>query len=414
MLQRIINIYVKSFEGLSKGSYMLALMMFFNRLGTLIFPFLTLYITVDLGYTVVQAGTASAMFSAGGLVGAFLGGVMSDKMGQYRTMFISLLGAGVVFISIQWVQDFYWLCGLLFAGSMLADILRPAVMSMARLYTTPETQTRGLSLLRMAFNLGFSIGPALAGLLISLFSYKVIFIIDGATCLLAIVFLVAYLRDDSLIVRPASSLTPIKTNNLARSPYTDGPFMAFLLSALLMLIAFFQLLVTFPLYLKQVLQYDESQIGIFFAINGVMVFLLEMPLVHYVEKKYSSISVIKAGTWMIAIGTALLFFHSLGLAGVLGYLLILSVGEIISFPFITTEAMHRAGEGDSGKYMAAVSVIFSLSIILASKMGTSILDRYGFDVLWLSMAGLCVLAIIGFVWVRRHIDTPAIADTAPE
>ena len=113
-MKKLINIYIESFKGISKDIYIFALMMFINRIGTLILPFLTLYITQQLGWTKIDAGTATMWFGLGSLAGALLGGEMSNRIGYYKTMAFSLFSAAICFYLLQFVTEFYMFCGFLF------------------------------------------------------------------------------------------------------------------------------------------------------------------------------------------------------------------------------------------------------------------------------------------------------------
>ena len=137
-MKKLINIYVDSFKGLNKDVFVFALMMLINRIGTLILPFLTLYTTQQLGWTKIDAGTATMWFGLGSLVGAYLGGEMTNKIGYYKTMAISLFSAGVAFYFLQFVTEFYMFCGFLFVSSLLADLIRPALWSGITYFTNKD------------------------------------------------------------------------------------------------------------------------------------------------------------------------------------------------------------------------------------------------------------------------------------
>lgn len=400
-LKSVKNVYVTSFEGLSKGIYLLALMMLLNRMGTLILPFLTLYATEELGTTITQAGFASAAFGLGGLCGAFIGGILTDKIGAYKSMLISLLFSTILFLSLQHLSDFTLFCIVLFFASLMADILRPAVMSCIRLFSKEETQTRALSLMRMSFNLGFAIGPAIAGILLIYFDFGIIFFIDGMTCLLALIFLIGFLNNPKYIVRRPKTKIELNQELRVVSPWLDKSFMLVMVMSFLMLVAFFQILSTVPLFLKEEMEFNERMIGIFFAINGLLIFVLEMPLVYYVERIYSVFSVMIVGCFMIGIGFLFLPIPAIGLIGPAFYMLLISVGEIINFPFISTMGMNRANDQNAGQYMGIVSMMFSLSLIISPIAGTYLLDNFGYTILWLSMVGLCLLSCLGLMVARK-------------
>ena len=188
MLRPIIQLYKDSFDGLSKDIWWLSLVTLINRSGSIVIIFLTIYLTTSLDFTLTQAGIAMSCFGAGSVAGAYIGGWLTDRFGYYWTMFWSLLLGGSLFFLIMYFQDFYSFCIMVFLLSTVADSFRPASMASISAYSKPENHNRSLSLIRLAINLGFALGSGAAGILISIFGYHWLFIIDGSTCIIAAFF----------------------------------------------------------------------------------------------------------------------------------------------------------------------------------------------------------------------------------
>lgn len=398
-----MKIYRDAFSGLNRDIWLITTVMFVNRLGTLILPFITLYTTQEIGWTKPQAGVAVACFGAGSLAGSYLGGWLTDRIGYYKVFLFSLIFGGIAYYSLQYLTSYITLSIGLFVAATIADLLRPALYVGIRFFTDDTTQTRAVSLLRMAFNLGFVIGPAIGGLIIALTSYKWIFIIDALTCWGAAVMTYFVIKDYSH--KQFEKKEEFKAIiSQVKNPYRDKPYMIFLFYSMLMLIGFFQILFTVPLYLEEIAKYDTKAIGIFFAINGAIVFILEMPLVQYVDKRNMVMKAMIYGSFMIGVGFLALIIQS-PMVLMLGIFLVLTgVGEIINFPFISTTALKRATDYNSGKMMAMTSIMFSISLIIAPPLGTTILEHYGYTVLWVVMAGLCFISAIGLRSVSHHFD----------
>lgn len=403
MISKFRDIYVDSFRGLTKDIWMFASMMLINRIGTLILPFLTLYATTELGWTKIDAGKATMWFGTGSLAGALIGGYLTDRIGYYRTMMISLFAASGFFFSLQFISEFYMLCGFLFISSLFADLIRPALMTGITFFTNKNTQTRAVSLMRMSFNLGIAVGPAIAGLLIERYGYRLIFQIDGLTCLVAGLFLIAFVTDK----RPAKK-NPIEAldaeigQSSSKSPYRDTAFLAFIFFTFLMLVSFFQILFTVPLFMTESLGYTEKHVGYFYAANGLLIFFTEMPLVHYLENKYDNFQVMKVGALMMGVAILIFVFPLPSVILMAFYVVFVSFGEIINFPFIASTSMDRADEGNIGQYMSVNTVVFSLALIVAPILGTTILDQMGYSVLFFVMFLLCVASILGLIWIKPH------------
>ncbi len=395
-MNKIINIYVDSFKGLNRDIFVFALMMLINRIGTLILPFLTLYTTQQLGWTKIDAGTATMWFGLGSLAGALLGGEMTNKIGYYKTMAISLFSASVFFYFLQFVTEFYMFCGFLFVSSLLGDLIRPALWSGITYFTNKDNQTRSVSLLRMAFNAGIAIGPAIVGSLIEKYGYSLIFTIDGLTCLAAGIFLLIFVENRKDKIEEES-----KIEEIGISPYRDLLYMSFMGLNMLMLISFFQILFTVPLFMTEILGFSEREVGFFYTVNGLLILFTELPIVYYMENYFSKFRSMIIGAVMIGISILVFIFPFPSLFMLVFYTFFVSIGEIINFPFISSASMDRASKGNIGKYMGVNTVMFSLALIIAPKFGTVVLEAFGYTILFIVMFLLCVISVIG-LYLMEH------------
>ena len=186
MLKRAFNKYIDNFRGFSREIWILTLITFINRAGTMVLPFLSKYLREDLDFSYNQVKWILISFGLGSIVGSWLGGKLSDKIGFYKIMIFSLMTSGIAFFGLQFVTSFEGLLVAMFFIMVIADMFRPAMFVSLGAYAKPENRTRALTLVRLAINLGFAAGPALGGLLIMSVGYKGLFWVDGATCILAI------------------------------------------------------------------------------------------------------------------------------------------------------------------------------------------------------------------------------------
>lgn len=133
----------------------------------MVVPFLSLYLTKDMGLSLEQVGWIMSSFGAGSVVGSWLGGKLADRLGFYDVMIGALLTSGVAFLVLQYVHGFLPFCVGIFVLLLLSDAFRPAMFVAIRAYAGPESRTRAVTLIRLAINLGFSLGPAVGGLIIA-------------------------------------------------------------------------------------------------------------------------------------------------------------------------------------------------------------------------------------------------------
>src|SRR5210317_544211 len=198
MLNKTILVYKDSFSGLSKEIWWLTLITFINRAGTMVLPFLSLYLIEDLEFTLTQVGWIMSSFGLGSLLGSWLGGKLTDRYGYYKVMGISLFLTGILFVLLQFVKTFEGFVAAVFCTLLVADTFRPALFVSLKAYSKKDNQTRSLTLLRLAINLGFSFGPFLGGLIIAGLGYSGLFWVDGLTCISAVVLMLIVLKQQNI------------------------------------------------------------------------------------------------------------------------------------------------------------------------------------------------------------------------
>lgn len=384
--------YFNSFKGFSKEVWILATITFINRAGTMVLPFLSKYLKENLGFTLSEVGWIMVCFGIGSMLGSWIGGKLSDKIGFYKIMIFSLLTSGFLFILLQFVTSFFGLCIAMVLLMTVADMFRPAMFVSLGTYAKPENRVRAFTLVRLSVNLGFAAGPAIGGLIIINLGYSWLFWVDGISCILAILTFWVLIKEKKAI-KTQEDLQ--EEANAPKTIFKDKPFLLLIGSSFCVSVIFFQLFTTLPLYHKDFYNLNEFQTGILMATNGLIIFLFEMPLVSYVEKiKYNKVKIILYGTILFTLSFYILIFQSL--IGVLWIsLVLLTVGEMLSFPFFNAVALSRAPKGQQGKYMGIFTMSFSVGHIFSSKMGMEIIDNYNYVTNWFIMG--CIGAIS--VWL---------------
>lgn len=367
----------------------------------MVLPFLSLYLTEDLSISLANVGWIMTSFGLGSLAGSWLGGKLTDRFGYYKVMFWSLLLTGFLFIGLQYVDTFISFTIAIFLTMTIADTFRPAMFVSLKAYSNSENQTRSLTLIRLAINLGFSFGPFLGGLIIAVLGYAGLFWVDGLTCILAVGLMLFVLKHKD-IIQPSEE--DVKNGNQITTVFKDKPYLIFLTVVFIMGFIFLQLFTTMPLFYKEIHLLTEVQIGLIMSMNGFVIFLLEMPLVHYLEK--SLLNRMKIITWSLFLMA--LSFLVLNVSSWVGVLIIgmlfITFGEMLAFPFTNNFAMNRAPAGKEGRYLALYTMAFSLAHIFSAKTGMEMIDRFGYDTNWYIMGGMGLIAMVLMLWLRKTLN----------
>ena len=368
--------YISTFKGLSPEVWWLALITLINRAGTMVIPFLSLYLTKSLNFSLSDVGWIMTAFGLGSVIGSWLGGKLTDKIGFYKVMVFSLFVSGLFFVVLQFLTNFtsFWL-GIFFV-MLVSDMFRPAMFVALNSYSKPENKTRTVTLIRLAINLGFSAGPAIGGIIIITMSYGGLFWVDGITCMLAALVLLKVLHP-----KKSKTIDDLKIAD-PQSAYKDKAFLLFLAAMVLFGIVFLQYFSTMPLYYKDAHYLSELEIGILLGLNGFLIFVFEMPLIKWLENsRFTKSGLMLTGALLT--GLSFLVLNMTTWAGVLIIgMLLMTFGEMIAFPFSNAFAMERAKKGNPGEYMALYSISFSIAHIFGHNAGLQLVNALGFDKTW--------------------------------
>ena len=398
-MKTLFSNYVNIFKGLSREVWWLALITLINRAGTMVIPFLSLYLTESLDFTPKDVGWIMSAFGLGSVAGSWLGGKLTDKIGYYKVMLYSLLATGFLFIALQFLSTFVSFCIGIFLVMLVADMFRPAMFVALSAYSKPENKTRSVTLIRLAINLGFSAGPAIGGIIITTISYSGLFWIDGITCIIATVVLLNVLHP-----KKSTPLDNVKVDN-PKSAYSDTTFLIFLGAMMLFGIVFLQYFSTMPLYYKEAHILTEFEIGLLMGMNGFIIFVFEMPLIKWLENSRFT----KTGLMLFGAVLTGLSFIVLNITSWVGVLIIgmllMTIGEMIAFPFSNAFAMQRAKRGNQGEYMALYSISFSMAHIFGHNAGMRMVSNIGFDNTWYVITMLAALCVILLFILKQFMQS---------
>ncbi len=392
------QLYLNSFKGLSNDIWQLSVVSLINRSGTIVILFLSIYLTQELGFSKEQTGIAFACFGIGSVIGSYIGGYLTDRIGYYTVMLWSLILGGFMFFIMMMITNFLYLCLVIILTSLIGDAFRPACQAAISAYSKKENHTRSLSLFRLSINLGYALGGGAAGFIAEYFGYHWLFMIDGITCIAAGIYFYNVLENK----KEKEEEEEQKKGAIKKSAYTDIWYLIFLFFLSLNAIAFFQLFNAFPLYCREELLLTESKIGMLIIFNGVLICILEMPLIYLITKYNKQIASIIWGVFLIGIGYFTFnIFGDLAWVTIL-YTIFISIGEIINFPLTNTVALHRSTVNNRGQYMGLFSMLFSATLIVAPISGLKIAEIYGFQALWAFSGVLCVISTFGLIILFKY------------
>jgi MFS family permease len=385
----------RSLGDLDRAVWVLCATTLINRTGTMVLPFLVLYLSRGLHLSPAQAGSALTVYGAGALLMGPFAGKLCDRVGALGIMAASLFLSGAALLLFPLVRGVGLVLAATFLWALVNEAYRPAAMAILAGLAGPGQRKAVFALNRLAVNLGMSVGPALGGFL-AMVDFRWLFWVDGATSLLAFAFLwLMTPRHKSALGGGEASPEGERAGTPSGRALANGPFLFFLAAIVPTVLVFFQIDAAFPLHLVKDLHMPEAVYGLFFTVNTVLIISLEVPL-NAAMARWSHRRSLALGALLTGAG-----FGALALAE--GYwsvgmtVVIWTFGEMILFPGSAAAVADWAPPDRRGEYMGLYAMTFSLCFTAGPWLGTLVLEELGSRPLWglCLLLGCCTAAMVG-------------------
>lgn len=352
----------------------------------MVMVFFILYLTNEFGFSNQTAGAIISLSAFGGILGSLAGGWCSDRLGSIAAQILFLVLVSGQFLILMLADSMWGVGTALFVLMFFNEAVRPGLHAACLDYSDLHNQKRSMGLLRLAINLGMAIGPLIGGFLAEYRLWNWMFILDAATCLISALLLYLVFGLDSR--SQAESKQDQSVSSPSTSPWTDKRMLAFGLFYLLTLIVFIQVASTFIKYLEEVYGLSESQIGLITAVNPILIVAIEMVIIKSMEN-YNTLKTIAVGSLLVCLGFGMLPFGNSVIYCLLT-VVVWTLGEIFAFPFAAVYAAELSNKRNRGRYMAFITTLFSVSMILGPIIGLSLFEIHR-DLPWYVALGVGVI-----------------------
>ncbi len=405
----------RSLKNLPREIWILCAATLVNRSGTMVLSFLVLYVTRTLGVSPPRAALALTVYGVAALLAMPLAGHLADRIGPLPIMKASLFLTGALLLLFPLAKSYAAILMMTFGFAVLNESVRPASLSMVSSMVVPSQRKAAFALNRLSANLGMSVGPAIGGVL-ALYSFHWLFLVDGATSVLAgAVLALAPWRNMSQIKSrepewddardlgreiEADSIAPLAALHPAADlqAFKNRRMLYFLAALIPVQLVFFQFSSTLPLFLVGNLHFRESIYGTIFTVNTLLIVALEVPL-NSAMAHWSHRRTLTLGAFLYAVGFgsyALVGMAPFGkTAGVFAAVVIWTFGEMIMMPGSSAYVAEIAPPERRGEYMGLYTMSFNVGFAVGPLLGASLLGRWGPSVAWgAAFASGCISALM--------------------
>ncbi|MFI0482196.1 MDR family MFS transporter [Actinomadura sp. 9N215] len=369
-----------------------------NRLGTMVQPFLGLYLTTVRGLSLGEAGLVMATLGAGSLCGTLTGGALADRIGRRATLTLATVGSGVGLLALGYAHGIVAIVAAALLVGMLLDMHRPAAQAMVADIIPPHDRPRAFGLLFWAINLGWAVAMVLGGALAQQ-GFLWLFWIDAITC--AGFGLLVWRAIPETRARGHGGPGAIKGFGAA---LRDRVMVGYVLISVMYVFVLMQGMTTMPLAMKED-GLGPGDYGIAIGANGVVIITVQ-PLVNAWLARRDHSLVMAAGCVIVGIGYGLTSLASSTLTYT-ATILVWTLGEIIAATVLQAVVADLAPADLRGRYGGLYAMAWSAGFLLAPLGGTQLLALGGGPALWLTCMGLTFAAAAALVALapairRRH------------
>lgn len=360
---------------------------FLNRLCGFVVPFLTLFLTVQRDFTLVQATVVVSALGLGSFLSQLVGGLLADRMGRRRVMLLALTLSPPFLLALGFAPSYPLILVVGFIFALTSDMYRPAANTAIADLVPPEERTQAYGLMHWAVNLGFAFAPILAGAIASR-SYALLFVVNAATLLLYAAFIYLGVPE----TRPPPEQRTSRPSALALLS-RDRALLAFLALSLLFTVVMRQAYVTLPLAM-QADGLGERTYGWVIALNGLLIAAVGLFSARFLSG-FTAPRVLGLSALLAGLGFGLNALADTAAVYALG-VLIWTLGEVAQAAVAPGLLAALAPAHLRGLYIGLLGATRGLGSLIAPALGGWVLGRYG-DGLWWACVAAGLIGAAGFV-----------------
>ncbi len=405
--ERACNQMLSDYLQLPVPVRILCLGSFFNRAGSFVVIFLAIYASEQLGFGVPFATACIGVLGLGSMIGSFIGGQLADQIGRRTVMLIALFGGAILLALLSTVTNKWGFMACVGLFSLVADLYRPAAAAMLSDLVPIERRPHAFALMYISIILGFAIAPPLGGILAS-YSFQYLFWLDAITMAIFGVIILVAIRESQSQDAERGDVSSATTDNdrggwraAVSHMAADVPFVLFCVSTLLIALVFVQGFSTLPIHLRQ-LGYSNFQFGLLMSINGLLIFLVQLPLTHWLSR-FNAMNMVVAGGLLISLGFGLTAIPG-GTAFVALCIAVWTLGEILQAPFTQSIVSGLAPEHLKGNYQGLFTMCYATAVTFGAPLGGEVLHRLGPTALWTGVFLLALVAVAIYAAIHPLIS----------
>ena len=335
-------------------------------------------------------------------------GALSDHIGRRPILLLSIAGSCLSYLWCGLASSLF----MLFASRLLAGFMGGTIVT-AQAYisdiTTPENRAQGMGMIGASLGLGFTLGPAIGGLLAGSnaeqVNYQLPLFAAAGLSLCGFIF--------ASIAIPQGKLPPQGKINIVSGSKRFAGFRETLQSPLIniLIIVFFLISLgllgaqtTLALWLERQFSWGPQPTGYLLMFCGVLATIVQGGMIGILKKKFGEVNLLVTGIFCSGMGLFLIPFAAT-LVLLLSAMALLTIGECLS-KTTTRSLLSQLGKtSETGKILGIAQSAASLGTIAGPGLGGFIFVAIGKDSPFFNGAILMLFSVILCLSVSKKIPS---------
>lgn len=387
----------KSYKNLPVGVYVIFFASIINNLGNFVAPFLTMFLTYSIGIDVGVVGIIVAINGFVGLIGSAHGGKLIDIVGRKKIFIIFRTASAISIFLCVFSKNPLVITGLLVLSNFLGGYSLPVYNTIITDITEGEQRKTAFSLQYMALNIGFSIGPLLAGFLYNNY-LNWLFIGDALTTFVSVILVGLLIKEtkptkEELDKFRNSNLEDGEEGNLIQALIKRPTLLLFSFIIVIYFIVFSQFNFGLSLQIGDVFKSNAATIfGSLMTVNAVICSIIPLFITPMMKNIKASLSIAIGGI-LYAIGFGMMFFiHNYYLFVV--STIVWTMGEILIATNTNVYIADHTPATHRGRFNSIFPIIRKLGFMFGPIIAGGYVKYTNIRNLWLFIGVISLIAAI--------------------
>jgi MFS family permease len=368
--------YFHDYRGLPRSIYFIFLSRIINSVGAFVGPLITLLLTDKIGLSTAEAGAFVTVSTAMFVPASMLGGYLSDRFNRKNTLCLLTLLQALSYLACGFHEMSMTIPYLLLAASFFSSAAQPSSSAMTADLSVKSNRQGAFSLLYLGTNIGFAVGPLIAGFLYK--SYlPLLFIGDAITTIVSLIVIFINVPE----TRPVYDIEEeVMSEDLERAE-EGSSLQALLRRPQILIFGIISMFISFsnsqvhfslPLYANALFGSDDGArvFGMLMSTNGIVVVLMTIFIIGN-TKRFDTLTNVAMSAVFWAIGLGMLYYVS-SLGMMILSTVLWTIGEILHATNVGVYIANNSPKSHRARFNSLYGIISGAG----QAMGPVIMGKY--------------------------------------